>query len=322
MHQPRELPKVLRFFLWAALAFVSEGCSSDEADSSAATNGDGGSRASGDGDGDGSGGTRVGTGGASGDGDEASGGAPVTSPPLGCNEPYDGPRGEWVRAPALPVDGDERTFWTWVPQSYDPEVELPVVFLFHGCGDETNNLPLEDWAGEDAILVRGLADGPNGCWLTADDTNSLFFRAMLTTVSESFCADRDRIFVVGYDSGAELVSRLGCYEAYLIDGVATVAGENALPYGTTSCSGPVAAMLFHDADDTEQDISESEEVRDRLIDQNFCVTDGIPEAVEPDPCIRYSGCGDPVLWCATTGQGHDRQDAFAAPAIWSFFSSL
>jgi polyhydroxybutyrate depolymerase len=196
-----------------------------------------------------------------------------------------------------------------------------VVFLFHGCGDETNNLPLEDYAGDEAILVRGLADGPDGCWLTAADTNSDFFEAMLTAVSEIACTDSSDIFAVGYDSGAELVSRLGCYQAYLIDGVATVAGDNALISDPT-CNGPVAALMIHDEDDVEQDISGSEEVRDRLIEQNFCVVDGIPEEVDPDPCIQYSGCGDPVVWCATTGQGHDPQDDFAAPAIWDFLSSL
>jgi polyhydroxybutyrate depolymerase len=244
----------------------------------------------------------------------------VTSTP-GCAVPYEGERGAWVLMPSLNVGGDARTFWLWVPPTYDPEIEYPVVFLFHGCGDESNNLPLEDYAGDDAILVRGLSNGPGGCWVTSDETDAEFFEAMLTAVSTAVCADEHRIFAVGYDSGAELVSRLGCYQAYLIDGVATVAGDNALTYGAT-CNGPVAALMIHDEDDTEQDIDGSEQVRDRLVDQNFCVTDGIPEPVDPEPCLRYSGCGEPVLWCATSGRGHDRQDDFAAPAIWDFFSSL
>lgn len=195
------------------------------------------------------------------------------------------------------------------------------MFLFHGCGDETNNIPLEDYAGQEALLVRGLADGADGCWTSDDETNGEFFEAMLETLESFVCLDSRRIFAVGYDSGAELVSRLGCYQAYLIDAVATVAGDNAITVGAT-CNGPVAALMIHDEQDEEQDISGSQEVLDRLIDQNFCVKDGIPENVEPDPCIRYSGCGDPVIWCGTSGQGHDRQDEFATPTIWSFLSSL
>lgn len=252
----------------------------------------------------------------------SSGGTPGTPTPKapGCNSDLGDPRGEWVAQTPITVDRAERIWWAWFPNDYDPDRAYPVIFLFHGCGNETNNLPLEDYAGDDAILVRGLADGPDGCWLTASETNSEFFKAMLDAVSEVACADSGAVFAVGYDSGAELVSRLSCYQAYMIDAVATVAGENALFEGAT-CNGPVAAMVIHDTTDSTQDVSESEEVRDRLIAQNFCVSDGFAEPVEPQPCLQYSGCGDPVLWCATTGNGHDRQDAFAAPAIWDFFSS-
>jgi predicted esterase len=250
-----------------------------------------------------------------------SGGASGTATrAAGCDDDLSDTLGEWVQQTPLTVDGAERVWWAWFPTDYDPERAYPVIFLFHGCGDETNNLPLETYAGRDAILVRGLADGADGCWLTASETNSEFFNAMLDSLSDKACADSDSVFAVGYDSGAELVSRLGCYQAYLIDAVATVAGSNALFEGAT-CSGPVAAMMIHDTADTEQDITENEEVRDRLIEQNFCVADGFAEPVEPAPCVQYSGCGDPVLWCATTGEGHDRQDAYAAPAIWDFFSS-
>jgi len=38
------------------------------------------------------------------------------------------------------------------------------------------------------------------------------------------------------------------------------------------------------------------------------------------PCVRYQGCdpGYPVVWCQTTGQGHNRQDSYAGP-FWTFF---
>lgn len=274
----------------------------------------------------------VGDGGAARDGDDdpdggrpsddgAGGSTDPGAPGTDCARTYEGETGAWVEQPALMVDGDARTWWTWIPAGYDPEMEYPVVFLFHGCGDETNNVPLEQEAGDEAILVRGLANGPDGCWLTASTTNGNFFEAMLEAVSELACIDNSEVFAVGYDSGAELVSRLGCYQAYLISGVATIAGDNALTSNPT-CNGPVAALMIHDEGDMQQDISGSEEVRDRLIDQNFCVTDGIPENVDPDPCLRYSGCGDPVIWCGTTGAGHDRQDDFAVPTIWNFFTSL
>jgi hypothetical protein len=44
----------------------------------------------------------------------------------------------------------------------------------------------------------------------------------------------------------------------------------------------------------------------------------------PSPREAYAGCDAklPVMWCQTSGKNHDRQDALAAPAFWSFFSGL
>jgi hypothetical protein len=61
--------------------------------------------------------------------------------------------------------------------------------------------------------------------------------------------------------------------------------------------------------------------RDRMLGQNGCESTSAPE--DPAPCTRYQGCDDnPVKWCSTTGEGHNRQDPFSGAAFWDFFSQF
>jgi hypothetical protein len=102
----------------------------------------------------------------------------------------------------------------------------------------------------------------------------------------------------------------------------SVAGGTA--GGQGSCIGQVARIFVHDLDDNENLISGSEEERDRLLEVNNCDAAIPPVAEDPAPCVRYQGCdpGFPVIWCATSGQGHDRQDDFAPAAFWGLFTEL
>jgi hypothetical protein len=102
------------------------------------------------------------------------------------------------------------------------------------------------------------------------------------------CVAPSKVFAVGYDSGADVANHAACTQAHLIDATATVTGENTLPTNPL-CTGPAAALLIHDEDDPVDAVSEGEEVRDGFIDQNFCVADGFPEPVDPEPCVSYSG---------------------------------
>jgi hypothetical protein len=83
-------------------------------------------------------------------------------------------------------------------------------------------------------------------------------------------------------------------------------------------------VFVHDLNDTNNDISGSETERDRLLEANHCDAQTAPVPEDPEPCARYQGCdaGFPVVWCATSGLGHDRQDELASTAFWGLFSEL
>jgi hypothetical protein len=49
-----------------------------------------------------------------------------------------------------------------------------------------------------------------------------------------------------------------------------------------------------------------------------------PVAQDPSPCVGYPSCPSayPVVFCATSGQMHARQDSWAPAAFWNFFKQF
>ena len=262
-----------------------------------------------------------GDGGASGasGGSAGTGGASTGSE--GCEQPTDLATASWVET-AVDVGGNMRPYSVWLPTGYDPARAYPVIFLLHGCGSGTNNPPLQDATGGDAILVRGTgSDG--SCWNTdANGPDIPYIDAMVADVKARFCANTSAFFAVGYSSGSWLASQLGCMRSDVFRGLATIAG--GLP-GVSNCKDtPIAHMFVHDLDDEDNIIEWNEPARDRLLSLNGCDMPPSSTPVDPAPCESYQGCdpGYPVIWCATSGQEHARQDSLVVPAFWNFFQSL
>jgi poly(3-hydroxybutyrate) depolymerase len=240
---------------------------------------------------------------------------------MGCGMAVTQTARQWVEATPLEVSGAMRRWWTYLPNNYDPMRRYPVVYLFHGCGNETNNVAMQNVVGENAILVRGKA--VSDCWVT--DTNSAdvaFFDALVTAFEARYCADTTRRFAVGYSSGSWLINTLECVRGGILRAAASVAGGSPR---RNSCTGPTLARVFvHDADDMDNEISGSITERDRLLTANGCNATAAPVPEDPAPCARYQGCmpGVPVIWCETMGQGHARQDTLASTAAWGLFTEF
>jgi len=247
-------------------------------------------------------------------------GAGGATPSAGCGTPTSAELGAWVEQSTIDVRGVARRWWVWLPMGYDPTRAYPVVFLLHGCGTETNNVPMQRVTGDDAILVRSVA--VEDCWDTAANGPDVELFGLLVTAAETgFCVDSGRRFGVGYSSGSWLINAIECEDGSLLRAAATVAGGTP---GARNCMGRIARLFIHDQDDMDNDISGNITERDRLIELNGCdaVTPPVPE--DPAPCARYQGCdeGYPVVWCETTGEGHDRQDTLASEAAWGFFTAF
>ena len=242
---------------------------------------------------------------------------PVT-PTGGCGQEATIARARWVER-SVEVDGVMRTWFVWLPETYDPNRTYPVVYQFHGCSDnrETNNPPVQRESGEDAIHVRGRAIGR--CWNEGADV--AFFDAMVVEVESNWCADPGRRFATGYSSGSFMTHRLSCDRGDVLRGVASIAGGR----GGNSCVGRVAALMIHDVDDPTVNISTSYAARDLNLTRNACGdATAAREPFDPSPCEVWTGCdaGYPVVFCQTSGMNHSRQDGLSAPAFWSFLSGL
>ncbi|MDX2089182.1 MAG: hypothetical protein SFX73_15100 [Kofleriaceae bacterium] len=238
----------------------------------------------------------------------------------GCGKVAGIASGTWVKR-SIDVNGT-RDLWVWLPANYDPARAYPIIYQLHGCSSspnrETNNVPVQNQVGANAITVRGRAAA--NCWDTATTGPDVpYFDAMLTDVENAFCVDTTRRFLTGYSSGAFMTHRMACLRGDKLRGVATIAGGQS----GSNCTGNVAALLIHDLNDTTVNISHSEQARDNHLTRNGCTNPRSTTPIDPSPCVEYAGCaaGKRVVWCQTTGQNHSRQDAFAAPLFWSFISA-
>jgi hypothetical protein len=243
----------------------------------------------------------------------------VAKPSTGCNMPAGQALKSWVAQPNMMVAGVSRQWWVWLPNNYDPTKAYPTIFLFHGCSDANNVVPMQNVTNDQAILVRGAGINPGVCWdQSPDGVDVTFFDQMLAAVSAQRCVDTARVFAVGYSSGSWLVNSLDCRRAAKLRGAATVSGG----YESSKCSGEIARIFIHDDQDTDNVIAGSITERTRLIAANHCTMTTMPD--DPSPCVRYQGCDAlyPIDWCETMNKMHDRQDSLAPGAFWKFFTGL
>ncbi|MFO0612465.1 MAG: hypothetical protein U0414_07750 [Polyangiaceae bacterium] len=238
----------------------------------------------------------------------------------GCGTTASETPGSFV-AKKLDVGGVARDYFLYLPPGYDPTRAYPVVYQFHGCSSspnkEDNNVPIEKHSGGDAIIVRGRAVGD--CWdSSSNGPDVAFFDAMVAAIEAGYCADTPRRVAAGYSSGSFMTHALACARGDALRAVASIAGGQT----GSNCTGDVAALLIHDQDDGTVNISASIGARDQYLAANGCAMTTQP--FDPAPCMQYDGCkaGDPVVWCQTSGKGHDRQDGLAGPAFWNFLSKL
>jgi poly(3-hydroxybutyrate) depolymerase len=256
-----------------------------------------------------------------------------------------------------PAKVGPRTFWVRVPADYDPNEHYRVVYLAQGCGGyevaNTSTYHLFDAAAggdEEAIYValdipRDMAD--MDCY---DSFNSGLasqeweaFQLFHSLVDQTYCVDNDRVDVVGYDFGGALANMWGCYFAgdgakpasdpahprafvpyYHIRAQGAVASFE--PKTGPLCNGPVAAFFIHDMMDGTP-YAEGEASRDRALRMNGCLGSAAdlyhPEVLGA-VCLRYTDCpaAYPVVFCTTSGLGHEDQHDRLIPGITLFFKEL
>jgi poly(3-hydroxybutyrate) depolymerase len=253
-----------------------------------------------------------------------------------------------------PTKVGPRTFWVRVPADYDPNHAYRVVYI--GAGYNAFNdanlggYPLYDAAlggTEEAIYVALDTPADMANMNGFDDRSGLAsqeweaFQLFQSVVDQTYCVDDDRIYVVGFETGADLANMWGCYFAgdgempasapaaprafaptYHVRGEGGVSGLE--PDDDPPCNGPVAALWIHDAGNADVPINLALAARDRALRMNGCVASPTapwhPE-LAGGGCVQYTACPAdyPVVFCTTNGLGQSSQIGTAVAAFSLLF---
>ncbi len=204
------------------------------------------------------------------------------------------------------VDGAQRSAIVVIPEGYDPNEQVSLVFAFHGRTNSNERvrsyygIEKTDFGKAIFVYPAGIQSGSGYSWSDGGDAPSElrdyeFFDVMVDEITSNYCVNMDQIYAVGHSLGAWFTNSLACARGDVLRGVATLGGSRT----NSDCTGPVAVMQWHNPDDTLADYSGAVSTRDWYLEQNKCST--IFETVEPlwGNCVKYQSCTDfaPVIFC-------------------------
>lgn len=238
---------------------------------------------------------------------------------------------------SLELNGIQRNFITSVGSKVRHDSPTKLVIAFHGRTSSNSEVrqyyKLEKAWDRDAIIVypswlpewwpsRSRRDG-------GDPSDQLrdfaLFDSLVEEFGDTYCIDKDQIYVVGHSLWAWFTNSLACARGDVIRASGSVWWSTTI----NACAWPVAAIIMHNPKDRLAWFSWGERARDQLLEQNNCW----PETKNVWPaewnCVEYTNCTSdaPVVWCPHTQDNawwdgsyypHTRPD-FAGSTIWDFF---
>ncbi|PIQ77343.1 hypothetical protein COV82_05040 [Candidatus Peregrinibacteria bacterium CG11_big_fil_rev_8_21_14_0_20_46_8] len=233
----------------------------------------------------------------------------------------------------------QRDFITVIPDSYDKDEPLPLIFAFHGRTNSNTQVRgyyrVEQATQGGAIMVypAGIKSGGSFSWSDPGDSASALrdyalFDKILEEMSSAYCIDTDQIYVVAHSLGAWFTNSLACARGDVIRAVGTLGGGRA----QSECTGPVAAMVWHNPNDRLVSFSQGLNARENYREQNRCGSDTLP--VEPSfgSCVAYKGCAEdaPLIWCPHTNNYASWDGSYyphnwpreTGGFMWEFFTEL
>lgn len=237
------------------------------------------------------------------------------------------------------VDGVERSAIVVIPEDYNKDEPVPLLFAFHGRTNANTQVRsyyrFEKVAEGEAIFVypAGLSNGSSFTWSTSGDSadelrDFEFFDTMYEELTSSYCVNVDEVYAAGHSLGGWFTNSLACARGDVLRGVTTLGGART----TGTCTGPVAVMQWHNPNDNLASFSSGEAARDDYLEQNQCSSESV--SVEPTwaSCVEYQGCLEdaPTLWCPHTIDYDEYSGEYyphtwpkdAGGEMWSFLRNL
>ncbi len=228
----------------------------------------------------------------------------------------------------------DRIYYVRLPKTYDGTTPMRVVYLGTGCGGTTSDavINLNTAAMEQAILVAPMPLAEfNQCFdETITSVEYPFFDALHKKIEGSFCVDPARQFYAGFSTGAWFGNMLGCVFPDVLRAYATIQG--GLPPLPACKDIPIANFTFADTLETGNPYQSNVMASQRVQMVDKCTgTATAPYNTGPNTtlpptasCVSYTGCpaATPVVFCTTSGQGHQQFEPFSDYAFWNFFKQF
>lgn len=221
----------------------------------------------------------------------------------------------------IDVDGVRRSYDLFVPTSYDPTADAPLVVNFHGLlgwpSQQADFSQFNLTAEAHGMLVaypEGIGQSFNAgacCGQASSDgvDDVGFARALVADVALKMCVDPQRVYATGMSNGGHMAHRLACEASDLFAATASVAGVLSL---VAPCvpSRPISMIQFHGTADTIVSYDGFPNVPNMMAAwaaRNGCA--GTPETTfdQGDThCQTWPGCdaGVEVSLCTIDGGGH------------------
>lgn len=227
----------------------------------------------------------------------------------------------------ITVGGTQRQYILDIPSDYDPNKPYKLVFGLHWRGGQASDVASGTIGLGDYYGLKSLAQGstifvsPNGIdngWANTNGRDIAFMRGLMELFDNELCIDLERVFSVGFSFGGMMSFAIACEMGDVFRAIAPLSG--ALYSGCGNGTEPVAMWGAHGKSDDVVPIDDGRKGVAEVLKRNGCSEQ--TTAVEPSPCVTYSGCaeGYPVTWCEFDG-GHSPQRWQSQP-IWDFFSQF
>ncbi len=237
----------------------------------------------------------------------------------------------------LTSGGREREYRLFVPDSYDGEARLPLMFNLHGTGGDAARQALDSGmellAQEERFIVIGLQGFQNSWNVLLNDPNAVddvqYASDVLDDALRKVCVDERRVYATGFSGGARMSSRLACN---LSDRIAAIAPVSGLRW-TAPCNGrAVPVVTFHGLADPQNTYAGM--ARDEWVEsveaalQGWAGHNGCAEArtetaeVNRVSVYSYGNCaaGADVALYRIAGLGHTwaKNEIDATREMWTF----
>jgi polyhydroxybutyrate depolymerase len=138
------------------------------------------------------------------------------------------------------------TYALTVPPTYKKNRPAPLIFLFHGDGDNPadfsakTNFPAQGARAGDLVVVPQNQGPEAGFQYSGRGTDATFVNSLINALMRSYCLNQRAVFTSGFSSGAAFAILYACAHQSQIRAIATVAVDYQL-----GCTRPEPLLALH-----------------------------------------------------------------------------